>query len=125
MMIVTGTERGFLDSFRICVEMLYGQLIIFSIFFSVLRLSWGDFIFACLKYCLLLAFDFGVFTLIVFAIEPKKTLDLSAIDLLSFIIVSFIVKLRGCTLFVFLTSIISFIPLHVLHNVYLFSWRYV
>ena len=38
-MIVTGTERGFLDSFRICVEMLYGQLIIFLFFFLLQDLA--------------------------------------------------------------------------------------
>lgn len=77
----------------------------FSISSSVTGLSGREFMFSYLKYYLSFVFDFGVFILIVFAIESKKLLNLIGIGLLPFIVLSFTLRLCGCTLFVFLRSI--------------------
>ena len=65
----------------------------FSISSSVTGLSGRELMFPYLKYYLSFVFDFGVFILIVFAIEPKKLLNLIGIGLLSFIILPFTLRL--------------------------------
>lgn len=54
----------------------------FSISSSVTGLSGRELMFPYLKYYLSFVFDFGVFILIVFAIEPKKLLNLIGIGLI-------------------------------------------
>ena len=95
----------------------------FSISSSVTGLSGRELMFPYLKYYLSFVFDFGVFILIVFAIEPKKLLNLIGIGLLSFIILPFTLRLCGCTLFVFLRSIIFLY--HVLLKLFLCSCIFV
>ena len=53
-------------------------LVFFPISSSVTGLSCRKFLFARFKCCLGLAFDLGVFMLIMFAIEPKKLLHLQS-----------------------------------------------
>ena len=95
----------------------------FSISSSVTGLSGREFMFSYLKYYLSFAFDFGVFILIVFAIESKKLLNLIGIGLLPFIVLPFTLRLCGYTLFVFLRSIIFLY--HVLLKLFLCSWIFV
>lgn len=93
-----------------CFIFFYWNCLLLFQFLLVTRFSCREFIFACFKHCFWFTFDFSFFTSIMLAIELKKMVNLVEIDLMSFIIFSFILRPCGCTLLIYLTSIILYSP---------------